>query len=67
MSSSLDDLLKLSKTTSPQKLFPSDCITLYYTGGLKGCATKGKSTTTYSNFNIGVLVYYVVGRQTHSL
>ena len=29
MSSSLHALLKLSKTTSPQKLFPSDYITLY--------------------------------------
>ena len=28
-SSSRDDSLKLSKTTSPQKLFPSDCSTLY--------------------------------------
>ena len=29
MSSSLDSLLKLSKMTSPQKLFDYDCITLY--------------------------------------
>ena len=29
LSSYLDALLKLSKTTSPQKLFPSDCITLH--------------------------------------
>ena len=29
MSFSRDVLLKLSETTSPQKLFPSDCITLY--------------------------------------
>ena len=28
--SSRDILLKLSETTSPQKLFPTDCITLYY-------------------------------------
>ena len=28
--SSLDTLLKLSKTTSPNKLFAYDCITLYY-------------------------------------
>ena len=27
--SSLDTLLKLSKTTSPQKLFEFDCVTLY--------------------------------------
>ena len=31
MSSSLDTLLKLSKTTSPQKLFAYDCVTLYDT------------------------------------
>ena len=30
--SSLYDLLKLSKTTSPHKLFPSDCIALYIVG-----------------------------------
>ena len=29
LSSSQDVLVKLSETTSPQKLFPSDCITLY--------------------------------------
>ena len=30
MSSSLYNMLTLSKTKSPQKLFPSDCITLYH-------------------------------------
>ena len=34
LSSSRDVLLKLSETTSPQKLFPSDCITLYW---FQGC------------------------------
>ena len=29
LSSSLDTLLKLSKTSSPQKLFAKDCVTLY--------------------------------------
>ena len=29
-SSSLDVLVKLYKTTSSQKQFPSDCITLYH-------------------------------------
>ena len=29
LSSSQNVLIKLSKTTSPQKLFPTDCITLY--------------------------------------
>ena len=29
LSSSRDAFLKLFKTTSPQNLFPSDCITLY--------------------------------------
>ena len=29
LSSSLDTLLKVSKTTSPQKLFAFDCVTLY--------------------------------------
>ena len=29
LSSSLYTMLKLSRTTSPQKRFPSDCITLY--------------------------------------
>ena len=30
--SSLWAMLKLSKTTSPQKLFPYDCMTLYRSG-----------------------------------
>ena len=30
LSPSLDTLLKLSKTTYPQKLFANDCVTLYY-------------------------------------
>ena len=29
LSSSLDTLLKVFKTTSPQKLFAYDCVTLY--------------------------------------
>ena len=29
LSLSLDTLLKVSKTTSPQKLFAYDCVTLY--------------------------------------
>ena len=29
LSSSIDKLLKVSKTTSPQKLFAYDCVTLY--------------------------------------
>ena len=29
LSSSLDALLKLSKTTPPQKLLPSDCTKMY--------------------------------------
>ena len=29
LSSSLDTLSKLSKTTYPQKLFSNDCVTLY--------------------------------------
>ena len=29
LSSSLDTLLKMSKTTSPKKLFAYDCVTLY--------------------------------------
>ena len=29
LSSSLDTVLKVSKTTSPQKLFDYDCVTLY--------------------------------------
>ena len=29
LSSSLDTLLKVSKTTSPQKLFAYECVTLY--------------------------------------
>ena len=35
LSSSLDALLKLSKVTSPQKLFDYDCITLYSLVGPK--------------------------------
>ena len=31
LSSSQDTLLKVSKTTSPQKLFDYDCVTLYQT------------------------------------
>ena len=30
LSASLYTMIKLSKTTSPQKLFPSDCFTLYF-------------------------------------
>ena len=30
LSSYLDTLLKVSKTTSPQKLFVYDCVTLYH-------------------------------------
>ena len=33
---SLYAMLKLSKTTSPQKLLSSDCITLYYLGDIPG-------------------------------
>ena len=29
LSSSLDTLFKVSKTTSPQKIFTYDCVTLY--------------------------------------
>ena len=29
LSASLDTLLKVSKTTSPRKLFAYDCVTLY--------------------------------------
>ena len=35
-SSSLYATLALSKTTSPQKLFPSDCVTLYVKENLLG-------------------------------
>ena len=34
LSLSLDSLLKLSKTTSPQKLFDYDCVTLYIIMGV---------------------------------
>ena len=34
LSSSLDTLLKVSKTTYPQKLFAHDCVTLYDTNSL---------------------------------
>ena len=33
LSSSLDVLLKLSKTTSPKNLFDYDCVTLYIQDG----------------------------------
>ena len=36
LSSSLDTLLKVSKTTSPQKLFAYDCLTLYVMNVAKG-------------------------------
>ena len=34
LSSFLDTLLKVSETTSPQKLFANDCVTLYMAIGL---------------------------------
>ena len=41
LSSSLYTMLKLSKTKSPQKLFQSDCITLY----LPECVEEGPFTS----------------------
>ena len=34
LSSSIDELLKVSKTTSPQNLFAYDCVTLYVVNGI---------------------------------
>ena len=36
LSSSLDTLLKVSKTTYPQKLFAYDCVTLYMANDFAG-------------------------------
>ena len=42
LSSSLYAMLKLSKTSSPQKLFDNDCVTLYNSGLLaEGCRSPG--------------------------
>ena len=45
LSSSLDTLLKVSKTTFPQKLFAYDCVTLY------GIHINALSETNSINFN----------------
>ena len=37
LSSSLETLLKVSKTTCPYKLFAYDCVTLYIRVGKKKC------------------------------
>ena len=37
LSSSLDTLLKVSKTTYPQKLFAFDCVTLYMYAEWSAC------------------------------
>ena len=47
LSSTQRVLFKLSKTTSPQKLFPSDCITLYCS---KDCET--------SSADVFFMIYY---------
>ena len=51
--SSQDVLLMLSETTSPQILFPSDCITLYHKnlrgGGI--CMPKGRESIIHGVYN----------------
>ena len=54
-SSSRGALLKLSKTTSPQKLFPSDCITLYYWMGSPE-PSKGPESLQNANSSTNGLV-----------
>ena len=41
LSSSLDTLLKVTKTTSPQKLLAYDCVTMYFLS--YKCLTKAKN------------------------
>ena len=53
LSSSLDTLLKVSKTTSPQKLFAYDCVTLYF-ADLKYRNIQGEQ------LNIAVLLWFLV-------
>ena len=45
ISSSRDVLLNMSGTTSPQKMFPSDCITLYLKNEIHGEINYIFSTT----------------------
>ena len=52
VSSSLDTLLKLSKTTSPNKLFDYKCVTLYVAVIVFICLfTSTVCTTTFSYSN----------------
>ena len=44
LSSSLHEFFKLSKTTSPQKLFAYDCVTLYRLSLFVSAITKQKVT-----------------------
>ena len=52
LSSSLDTLLKVAKTTSPQKLFAYDCVTLYK----KKCIQEKQHYKQYT-INIGFQFY----------
>ena len=44
VSSSLDTLLKVSKTTYPQKLFAYDCVTLYVSCRTNKSVAVGEGT-----------------------
>ena len=58
LSSSRDVLLNLSETTSPKKLFPSDCIKLYIYRKLYVSQTSSEQTfilyIVRTNANIGL-------------
>ena len=71
LSSSLNAMLKLSKTTLPQKLFPSDCITLYYPEALRrDTVYEGEDTVSLypdTQFNSALNTHAITSdsRSTH--
>ena len=59
LSAPLDVLLKMSETTSPQKLRPSDCITLYQVGfpGYSFCGDVVLDTVSMASRNEVSILY----------
>ena len=58
LSSSINDMFKLSKTISPPKLLPSDCITLY--GSNLGADVFMKPQNNFLTTGLGILPQNIV-------
>ena len=57
LSSSRDALLKLSEATNPQKMFASDCNTLYIKKGLtRKSSIKGRETLIFFRYMVEVSI-----------